>query len=228
MNPSVKNVLIRGVLSVVLVILFMAFLAACWGWDDLPGLLAHPARRIAFGLLLLRAAALAWFPKAARRCDGVPGKSVGERCFLTPLMAAALLSLCSPYFDRRGFLTLRPEEVLRYVGLVLFGGGLVLASWAQWHMGRLFSGYLIIQPGHQLIQDGPFAWMRHPRYAGLMLVFIGWPLVFVSLCGFLAGLVCTAMFLTRIPREEALLAREFSEEWQAYARRTSRLLPGIY
>jgi protein-S-isoprenylcysteine O-methyltransferase Ste14 len=53
-------------------------------------------------------------------------------------------------------------------------------------------------------------------------------MVFRSFLGIAGGLVCACMFLRRIPREEALLAREFDVEWAAYAKRTRRLFPGVY
>ena len=96
------------------------------------------------------------------------------------------------------------------------------------HLGRFFSGHVTLQDGHRLITDGPFTHIRHPRYAGLILLFLGLALVFRSTTGAAAGAVCAILFLTRIPREEALMAREFGEAWIRFAHRTKRLLPGIY
>jgi protein-S-isoprenylcysteine O-methyltransferase Ste14 len=136
--------------------------------------------------------------------------------------------MASPYFDAGSLWVLPGGDVTRYSGLGLFVAGFALSTWAQAHLGRYFSGHITLQEEHRLITDGPFTHIRHPRYAGLMLLFLGLALIFRSTTGAAAGVVSALLFLTRIPREEALMARTFGDTWAAYARRTKRLLPGIY
>jgi protein-S-isoprenylcysteine O-methyltransferase Ste14 len=85
-----------------------------------------------------------------------------------------------------------------------------------------------LQDDHRLITDGPFTYIRHPRYAGLIVLFLGLPLVFRSAVEIAVAIGVAALFLLRIRREEALMSREFGAEWAAYSQRTKRLLPGIY
>jgi protein-S-isoprenylcysteine O-methyltransferase Ste14 len=219
---------IRIITSIAAAVIFNAVVFGTWGVTHASDLFDHPARCIALVLLTIRALQLPWSTQPAPRTKAAPGKQVRERWFFPPLLAGAALSLASPFFDRRGLLPIPMDDALRYPGLALFAAGLFLATWAQHHMGRWFSGHLIIQQGHRLLKDGPFAIVRHPRYTGLMLVFLGWPMVFSSLPGLIGGLICAVMFMLRIPKEEALLAREFQEEWAEYARKTKRVLPGIY
>lgn len=222
------RVALKSVGALVAAVFMVVLVLGSWGLEDWRGYFANPARTLALAALVLRALSLPWYPAAAPRNRALAGKRVAEPFFFAPIFAGALMSLLSPYFDRRGLLTFPWPEGMRYVGACVFLVGLIVASWAQWKMGRLFSGYLIIQRGHHLITDGPFAWVRHPRYAGLILVFTGYPIIFRSITGALGGLMCAIMFFIRIPREEALLAGEFKQEWKAYASKTARLFPGVY
>lgn len=209
-------------------LVFSGLMLTLWGWADWRGFFAHPARGAVIALMFLRFAQAIFtiHPNVSGR--GRDDKHVRERGFLLLVSASTLVVMASPYFDARDLWVLPGGDVTRYVGLVLFVAGFALSLWAQMHLGRFFSGHVTLQEGHRLVTDGPFTHIRHPRYAGLMLLFLGLGLIFRSTTGAAAGVVCAILFLTRIPREEALLAREFGEAWTAYARRTKRLLPGIY
>jgi protein-S-isoprenylcysteine O-methyltransferase Ste14 len=95
-------------------------------------------------------------------------------------------------------------------------------------LGRRFSAFVAIQEGHTLVTDGFYRHVRHPSYAGMLLAFLGWSLVFRSSIGVLLFLVAVPLTIARIDAEEALLASEFGGEWAAYRARTWRLVPGIY
>ena len=69
---------------------------------------------------------------------------------------------------------------------------------------------------------------RHPSYLGLLLTALGWALAFRSGVGLLLLALLIPPLLARIHAEERLLGMQFGDEYRAYTRRTSRLLPGIY
>jgi protein-S-isoprenylcysteine O-methyltransferase Ste14 len=131
------------------------------------------------------------------------------------------------YTDRIGFWTLDGDGV-RWLGAALFALGGVLRLWPVFVLGRRFSGLVAIQPGHRLVTSGVYGLIRHPSYAGLVINAAGWALAFRS--G--VGLVLTAAFLipliARIRAEEALLGSQFGAEYEAYRRRTWRLIPFLY
>jgi len=199
-----------------------------WGWSDWRGFFAHPARCALFAAFLVRFVHAAWRSHPNMIGKGRDDKRLREPGFFALLYVAVLGVLASPYFDARDLWLLPGGDIVRYTGLLAFLSGLVLAHFAQVHLGRFFSGCITLQEDHRLVTDGPFAYIRHPRYAGLILLFIGLPLVFLSTVGLAAGICCAALFLGRMRREEGFLAREFGEQWAAYARRTKRLFPGIY
>ena len=87
---------------------------------------------------------------------------------------------------------------------------------------------LFNKPEHRLITGGLYRFIRHPRYLGLLVMLLGFALVFNTWVGAAADLALLAALLWRISDEEKLLQREFGPAWEAYARRTPRLIPGIW
>src|SRR5437773_11448726 len=59
-------------------------------------------------------------------------------------------------------------------GLVLFVAGLILRWWAIITLGRFFTVDVAIEKDHELVERGPFRWVRHPSYTGVMVAFGGW------------------------------------------------------
>jgi protein-S-isoprenylcysteine O-methyltransferase Ste14 len=114
-------------------------------------------------------------------------------------------------------------------GAVVLGIGLVLRGWAMRTLGRFFTMPITIRPDHNIVSSGPYRWVRHPAYTGNFLMGVGMALLLGSAVGVLLTLVvCLAAYVYRIQIEEAALVGRFGERYQDYARRTSRLIPGLY
>jgi protein-S-isoprenylcysteine O-methyltransferase Ste14 len=84
------------------------------------------------------------------------------------------------------------------------------------------------QPGHELVTDGVYRIIRHPSYLGMLILMFGWALAFRSGAGVILAALIIPPILARIRSEEALLCAQFGKQYEAYCRRTSRLIPGIY
>jgi protein-S-isoprenylcysteine O-methyltransferase Ste14 len=95
-------------------------------------------------------------------------------------------------------------------------------------LGRRFSALVAIQEGHTLVTEGPYRLVRNPSYLGALLAAAGWSLVFRSGLGLLVVALLAWLLVVRIDAEEALLASEFGDEYDAYRRRTWRLVPWLY
>jgi protein-S-isoprenylcysteine O-methyltransferase Ste14 len=85
-----------------------------------------------------------------------------------------------------------------------------------------------IQPGHTLVTSGVYGVIRHPSYLGLLINALGWALAFRSGVGVLLTTLLVPPLLVRIRAEERLLRDQFGGEYEAYCRRTWRLIPGLY
>jgi protein-S-isoprenylcysteine O-methyltransferase Ste14 len=131
------------------------------------------------------------------------------------------------YTERKGWWTLDGETV-RWLGVILYVAGGALRIWPVFVLGRRFSGLVAIQPGHELVTDGPYGYIRHPSYLGMIILMLGWALAFRSGPGVILAALILPPLLARIRSEETLLQTQFGEQYDAYCKRTSRLIPGIY
>lgn len=87
---------------------------------------------------------------------------------------------------------------------------------------------MAIQPGHELLTSGVYSVIRHPSYSGLLINALGWAFAFRSGVGLLLTASLIPPLLARIRAEETLLRTQFGDAYDAYCRRTSRLIPGLY
>jgi protein-S-isoprenylcysteine O-methyltransferase len=115
------------------------------------------------------------------------------------------------------------------LGVAIFGCGLVLRWWAIVHLGRFFTVDVAIAADHRVVNTGPYRWVRHPAYLGVLLAFLGLGIClgnWVSLAA--VTLPVLGAFLLRIAVEEAALTAALGDDYRAYTRRTRRLLPFLY
>jgi protein-S-isoprenylcysteine O-methyltransferase len=118
-----------------------------------------------------------------------------------------------------------PRQLL---ALLLFLSGLYLRYTAIVRLGRFFTTNVAIQYGHQLIITGPYRWVRHPAYTGLLLAFAAIGLAMGDVIGLLLLTIPTAMALIyRINIEEKFMTEQFGKVYWEYRRTTKKLIPGL-
>ena len=112
------------------------------------------------------------------------------------------------------------------LGSILFGMAIRWASILT--LGRLFTVNVAIHAEHRLVESGPYRFVRHPSYTGLILAFLGVGISFGDALSIAAILVPTTLAVwNRILKEEGALRRAFGDSYDAYAARTKRLIPGV-
>jgi protein-S-isoprenylcysteine O-methyltransferase Ste14 len=197
-----------------------------WAYGDMPRFFQHPAR---VGLVIASVLLCLVAPFSGSSC-----LSSGERedrrnrwIFLPFLLLSLLLAWLPPYLDGRDLWTL-DQPILPYVGLTLYVLGGVLRLAPVFALGRRFSGLVAIQPEHRLKTDGWYRIIRHPSYVGLLVLATGFVLIFRCWIGLFIVVGFLAILLARIKAEETLLSSTFGEEYEAYRRRTWRLVPWLY
>ena len=115
------------------------------------------------------------------------------------------------------------------IGVALFVGGMVLRWYSIIHLGRFFTVNVSIAADHQLIDTGPYRFVRHPSYTGALLAFIGFAMVLRNWASVLViSLPVAFAFLYRINVEERALIQALGERYRDYIGRTKRLIPFIY
>jgi protein-S-isoprenylcysteine O-methyltransferase len=130
-------------------------------------------------------------------------------------------------------LTLIPIQIdyfpRQIIGLFIFAAGLALRYVAVLKLGRLFTTNVSIHNEHRLIVDGPYRWIRHPAYTGLIMAMVGAGLAMGDYIGILILVAPTiGVFNYRIAIEEKLLINKFGQAYLEYSHQTKKLLPWIF
>jgi len=160
-------------------------------------------------------------PAWARERDPASARRLARTC-LPAAMAAVVVSELVPAagFGRR------PSRAALAAGLGMMVAGAALRQHAIGTLGRFFTGSVTIQPGHRLIQAGPYRRVRHPGYAGIWLEVAGIGLASGNAIGFaICLLLPPAGIVPRIHAEEAALAEAFPGDYPGYTASTRRLVP---
>lgn len=127
-------------------------------------------------------------------------------------------------------LTFHPsiQIVLLILGTLLYFPGMLVLLWARLTLGKNYfvsTGFgAQLFKDHQLITSGPYAFIRHPMYAGLILASVGALLVYMTWTT-VYFVLFAPLTLVRARREEQALSAEFGEPWQEYCRRVPMLIP---
>jgi len=117
---------------------------------------------------------------------------------------------------------------LSVVAIALAAGSVALTFWSVRTLGRQWALAARLVEAHELVTGGPYRYIRHPSYLGMMLGLVGWALVFRSFVGLLAAVLGLRVLNERIESEERMLASEFGDAYADYRRRTWRLVPWVY
>ena len=216
----------RPTLVVFAILGTLAYLGlAILGLGGFAAFFSHPAL-IALTVVLFVLSAVALF--TAGNLSPGEREDRGNRWVLAAFgVISLLLGYVPAYADRTELWTIDGDAV-RWLGVVLFAAGGALRIWPVFVLGRRFSGLVAIQPGHTLVTHGAYGVIRHPSYLGFLVGSLGWALAFRSALGVLLTALLIPPLLARINAEERLLCSHFGDEYDAYCRRTWRLLPGIY
>jgi len=118
---------------------------------------------------------------------------------------------------------------LAWMGAAVFAASLWLFYRTHKELGRNWSVSLDIRESHKLITSGVYALVRHPMYSAFWLWAIAQALLLPNWVAGLAGIVgFGTLFFGRVGEEERLMCDAFGDQYRAYMRRTSRVLPGLY
>lgn len=115
-----------------------------------------------------------------------------------------------------------------WAAVVFVAVGLGFASWARYHLGRLWSGRVTLKEDHAIVRTGPYGIVRHPIYTGLVLALIGSFVVEPTVAA-LAGLIAlTIGLIVKIRQEERLLTEHFGAAYEAYRNDVPALIPYVW
>lgn len=108
-------------------------------------------------------------------------------------------------------------------------GSVWLITTAVKTLGKEWSLTARLVEGHQLRTTGPYAYVRHPIYTGMLGMLVATGLAYSYWAGLLAALVIFFVgTIIRVRSEEQLLREAFGEQFDNYARRVPAMVPGVY
>lgn len=174
-----------------------------------------------------------YFRARARRVGGtIPRAREGKR------FAAARLVLAAPvYLPLVVYLVYPPWMAwaslplptwVRWMGVVVGVAMLPAIFWVMVSIGKNVSETYLTKEGHELVQHGPYRWVRHPLYSVATTTIMALGLVAVN--GYIlivAALAIIGISSLVVPKEEAELIRKFGAQYQEYQKRTGRFLPRV-
>jgi protein-S-isoprenylcysteine O-methyltransferase Ste14 len=133
-----------------------------------------------------------------------------------------------PVIFRHGQI-MNPGNWMTWVGVLFMIAGVVFRWYAISRLGKFFTATIQIQKDHQIIKAGPYRYLRHPSYSGILILTIGNG---VALSNWISLLLCIALpaigIIKRISVEEKELYLHFGEPYREYRKKTWRLIPFLY
>ncbi len=124
---------------------------------------------------------------------------------------------------------IRPGAAAFTAGVAVFVAGAVLRGWSFLTLGKNFSYVIEVSPDQPVVTAGPYRAVRHPTYAGGMLIFIGVGLASANWAGLAAiTLLPLAIVVWRIRIEERALMTTLGERYRGYAGQHKRLVPLVW
>ena len=104
--------------------------------------------------------------------------------------------------------------------------GLGLTWWARIYLGRMWSSVISRMEGHQIVDTGPYAFVRHPIYTGLIVAILATAIAEATLTGLVGGALLTVGVWLKARTEERFLMAELGADvYGAYCRRVPMLVP---
>jgi protein-S-isoprenylcysteine O-methyltransferase Ste14 len=114
-------------------------------------------------------------------------------------------------------------------GIVIWIGGTVFRWYAIRTLGRFFTYDVAISSGQQVVERGPYRWLRHPSYLGSLLGLLGFGMTLTNWLAIIIAPLCLGVvYLYRIHIEEQALSQGLGTPYREYMRRTWRLVPYVF
>lgn len=152
-----------------------------------------------------------------------------RRSFRLILLMTSFTILLTIIFNMYSLFHIEEAPLMRSIGILIYGGGILLRYWGIKELGQFFSRDVIVEDDLELVSSGPYRKLRHPLYTGLLLILIGFPIYM----GVWIGVIVTALLLIpvllyRISIEEKMMSKSIGVGYEEWSKSRNRLIPYIY
>jgi protein-S-isoprenylcysteine O-methyltransferase Ste14 len=119
------------------------------------------------------------------------------------------------------------NELVLAAGLIIFLLGLLLAIWARLSLGKNWGMPMTLKQDPELVTSGPYRYIRHPIYTGILLAMIG-SAVASSIFWLTIFAISGVYFIYSAVMEEKLMMEQFPKVYPAYKTKTKMLVPFVF
>jgi protein-S-isoprenylcysteine O-methyltransferase Ste14 len=165
----------------------------------------------------------------ARSLQSTPADRGSTKMLGAAFILGLLALVAAPVLNAQGIVEMSFGQVAGWTGIAVMVSGLTLRLWSQAVLGRYYTSTLRHAADQPILASGPYRFVRHPGYCGLLLAWVGAGLATVNWAVALSiTLLMSAAYGYRIAAEEAMLRGAFGERYEEYMARTWRLIPYVY
>lgn len=156
-------------------------------------------------------------------------ESISSRLSYTVLVIIAFYlvfgrEITQPWLRIRLF---RPTPVTNWLGVALTAAGIGFAIWARLYLGGNWSGAVTVKVGHELVRTGPYRFVRHPIYTGLITALLGTGLLRAQVRSLIAIVLIYVGFKMKSKIEERTMIETFGTAYQEYRQSTGAIIPKL-
>jgi len=180
------------------------------------------------GVILFIFFTIYWSASARNSAPTKSSESKRSTIFHQVVMNSAYVILFWPIPGLRGWWLPANSPYLLPVGVVVEAAGIALAIWARRHLGRNWSAAVRIGEGHELVRSGPYRWLRHPIYTGVIFMVLGIAIASAQIHALLALAILFVAYIRKTGLEEDILEKQFGAAYDDYRKHSWRLIPLIF
>lgn len=169
-----------------------------------------------------------WLISAIRTKSTRQYPSAAERISYLGPMVIGLVLFTKRKIDWLNQVIVPQSDVTLHLAMALVAMGLGFSIWARWHLGTNWSASVTVKEQHDLIRSGPYGWVRHPIYTGMLAGGIGTAIAHGELRAFVGLVLITAGFIRKMQIEELRMKETFGERYDKYKAEVYALIPYVY
>jgi protein-S-isoprenylcysteine O-methyltransferase Ste14 len=169
-----------------------------------------------------------WTIEAKNSAESRTSESKASTALHQIVINVALILLFWPVPHLAGWFLPQRWHFLVLVGVLIQIAFFALAISARRHLGKNWSAEVRIGEGHELIQTGPYRFVRHPIYTAMLGMFLGTAIASGQVHALVAIVILFLSYIRKTRLEEEILKKTFGPAFDSYRRETWSLVPPVY
>jgi|SRR5581483_2049681 len=170
------------------------------------------------------------FWAAIRVKKAVKRQSYSGRAIHVVMLVTSFIAAFIPFnsWAFLGFPVLSNSLFSGFLGVGVCVCGIAFCFWARRTLGGNWSGTVTLKKDHELIQKGPYRFVRHPMYTGILTGLLGAAMTMGQIGNFLGVALLTFAMLRKMRLEETYMRSHFGGRYVAYSQKTKKLVPYLF